>query len=296
MKRCCYVLGGCCVAFMNGGVYARSWLWYWCRVSRWARACAPSQVRARAERTQTGTADITEKKNTWEKWINCACFLTFSSPLARTFSLPYCPYSPSNTLSFSICSASVWHHLFLSSPAPLRSPSLRLLLPIYPPCCKVCNPFPSFSPVVYFPLYLGNYLSALSPRRTPCHPSIYLYVKYLHLLSLSYSISHSLPSLISPGWPLHLSPHSLHPSISPPLISALLLPACLHLSIPPPGHGPIEIQTQALLLVGAVGDLLSTHSQPRSWRLWSLWCWGFREKIKRHHRPWSPTRPSIRLL
>lgn len=62
-----------------------------------------------------------------------------------------------------------------------------------------CNPLPSFSPVVYFPLYLYNYLSALSSRCTPCHPSICLYVKYLHLLSLSYSISHSLPSLISLG-------------------------------------------------------------------------------------------------
>lgn len=75
----------------------------------------------------------------------------------------------------------------LTSPASLicytSAPALFLFAPppFCSPWCKVVILI-SLSPADHSPLYLSNYLSALSP---PSHPAIHpicLYVKYLHLL------------------------------------------------------------------------------------------------------------------
>lgn len=108
-----------CCAFMDGWRVCVQLAKDWCYVS-W-RVCTQSEM---CVRRQTGTADNT--KNTWKKWIKSVCFWTFPSPLARTFSLAYCPHSPSNTLSFPVFSVSIWHHLFLSSLAPFHLPSLSV--------------------------------------------------------------------------------------------------------------------------------------------------------------------------
>lgn len=168
-----------------------------------------------------------KKKYTHERNESTVFTFCHFHPLWQGLSLSLtCPLFPSDTLSFSpVFSVSVWHRPFLSSPAPLSlSAAANLSTAVWS-----CNPFPSFSPVVYFPFYLYNYLSAPSSRRAPCHPSICVYVKYLRLLFFFCFHTPFLipcPPLSRASWPLHLPPLLfLHPSISPPLISSLLPPA-----------------------------------------------------------------------
>lgn len=202
----------------------------------WARARMLSQCSR-----NTNGHSWCYKENTWEKWINCVYFLTLSSPLARTFSLAYLSLPPfKHTFFFQsflplfdiTCSSRLLHlcvpPLSLSATANLSTVVLS------------CNPLPSFSPVVYFPLYLYNYLSALSSRRTPCHPSICLYVK-ISPSAFTFILHFSFPAL---PYLTGLTPSSLSsfpPSFYLSSSHQLPPPACRHLSIPPPGHGLIEI-------------------------------------------------------
>lgn len=222
----------------------REWL---CACMQLAQVLMPYELFGRvrvcfhsAAGTQTGTADVTKK--THER--NESTVFTFwrFRPLwqGRSPSLT-CPYLPSNTLSFFqsflplfdiTCSSRLLHlcvpPLSLSATANLSTVVLS------------CNPLPSFSPVVYFPLYLYNYLSALSSRRTPCHPSICLYVK-ISPSAFTFILHFSFPAL---PYLTGLTPSSLSsfpPSFYLSSSHQLPPPACRHLSIPPPGHGLIEI-------------------------------------------------------
>lgn len=93
--------------------------------------------------------------------------------------------------------------LCLTSPVPLiscpfLSPlSLSVQLPVHSLWCKVVIPFP-LSLQSFISLSIFVIISPACPLVAPpvIHPSA-SYVKYLHLLSLSYFVSHSLPSLIS---------------------------------------------------------------------------------------------------
>lgn len=123
---------------------------------------------------------------------------------------------------------------FLSSSPPLRF--LFTWLPLCSPLCQVVILI-SLSPVVYFLLYRSNYLSVLS---SPCTPSsVYLPLCKISPSALTFIRSHSLPSLISPASPLHLSPSFFQIRLSFPLSSAASFcrPSCRHLPVPPSGHG-----------------------------------------------------------
>lgn len=221
----------------------REWL---CACMQLAQVLMPYELFGRvrvcfhsAAGTQTGTADVTKK--THERNESTVYFLTLSSPLARTFSLAYLSLPPfKHTFFFQsflplfdiTCSSRLLHlcvpPLSLSATANLSTVVLS------------CNPLPSFSPVVYFPLYLYNYLSALSSRRTPCHPSICLYVK-ISPSAFTFILHFSFPAL---PYLTGLTPSSLSsfpPSFYLSSSHQLPPPACRHLSIPPPGHGLIEI-------------------------------------------------------
>lgn len=132
-------------------------------------------------------------------------------PSGKDFSLSPTVIPHHQILSIRVFSASAWHHLFLSSPAPLSCLSSCLLLPIYPPWWKVV--IPSFSLAVYFLLYLSNYLSALSPCRSlpPTLSSIYLPLCKISPSATTFIIHfsfHTLPYLIE------LTPSSF-PSFQP---------------------------------------------------------------------------------
>lgn len=156
-------------------------------------------------------------------------------PLARTFS------SASNFPS--IRRVGFFFYLFffcLTSPASLIFYTSALFLFASPPLClSLCKVVTliSLSPVVYFPLYLGNYLSALSSRRTPS--SLYLPLCKISPSALTFIHSHppALPYLagLTPS-SLPPPPHLFlpNPSIFPTPISCVLLPAFLPPSSRPP--------------------------------------------------------------
>lgn len=162
MKRRCYV-------FLNGSEHTCSWPW--------------------RRRSGFHTADITKKKKQPKKHPQC---------------LPLCAFAPSGK-DFLILLPSVTSYqspffsLFcLTSPGSLICYTSGPTLVLFALCSPLCKVVIRISPPRrLLPLYLSNYLSALSSRPTPS--STHLPLCKISPSALTFILSHSLPFLISPA-------------------------------------------------------------------------------------------------